>query len=520
MKNIKKLLLGVIGIVFILILTGSYLNNYNLLKEPPSETWSKEVEIGVGSGKNSPVLIKEENRLLTAYEASGKLKICETDLNAKVIRTVDYDIEEDFLKNMIFLKSDTGYILMYNSSKASKGYLEKITLDKDLNLVSREIIEGVDATYQADDSNVVFSYEDKLEVLNTITNKSVSVPSTKVSDLTASANKDGIQVCYIKNESDIGTFSVKDGVASPPVLVTTLPKRKQALYNNLASSSDGKNVYILVEEWVNGAPSSTKLIEFSIAGGDAKISKLSVNSTNYVVNAKGSYSDDGGKFYATMHTEFGKKEVQESIVSFEIKDGKSSNLEIVTRLSDLCIRPYITDGYSTFLSFNKKNVYDINIASTNQEFKNVNNEPRFIEFIRALFAMLEGVMESISYIILIGIYWIIPILVVGSVVTYYDYTFSNRRKQLSYIILAAMSILLKTYIIIDTFYKTYSYMLPTIMAPISVGLTLCILIGLIVYTYGYFVYIDDLECIFLGNFGIFMMIDTILTLMIFVPLIA
>ncbi|MEG2289347.1 MAG: hypothetical protein RSA29_03820 [Clostridium sp.] len=520
MKNIKKLLLGVIGIVFILIIIGSYLNNYNLLKEPPSETWSKEVKIGTGKGKISPVLIKEEDRLLTAYEDIGKLKICETDLNAKVIRTVDYDIEEDFLKNMIFVKSDTGYILMYNSSKASKGYLEKITLDKDLKLVARELIEGVNATYQAGDSNVVFLYNDKVEVLNTLNSKLVSIPVTNVSEITASANKDGVQVCYIQNENDVNTFSVKDGLASEPILVTTLSKADKITYGNMSFSSDEKNGYVLIEEYLKGEYERTKLIEFDIAVGEGKISTLSVNNSTYIVNTKGAYSEDGGSFYATMSTAFGKKEVQESVVSFIVKDGKSSKVEIVSRLRDLCILPYITDGYSTFLSFNEKNVYDINISSENEDFKTANNGPRSTEKTRAFFYLLEGLMESLSYIILMGFRWIAPVLVVGGAITFFDYSFSEKKKKIVYVAMATFAIAMKTYVIIDTFYRSYSYMLPSIIAPMAVGLTLCLLIGLLVYTYGYFVYIDDLEGVFLGKFGLFMLLDALLTLMIFVPLIA
>jgi len=60
-------------------------------------------------------------------------------------------------------------------------------------------------------------------------------------------------------------------------------------------------------------------------------------------------------------------------------------------------------------------------------------------------------------------------------------------------------------------------MLPTILAPAFVGIIINLLIGLVVY--GYMVYIDDFEGIFLGKFSIFMLIDALLTLMIYVPLI-
>ncbi|MEG0308872.1 MAG: hypothetical protein RR636_13070 [Clostridium sp.] len=520
MKNKRKVLFSVVGIVFILILIGSYINNYSLLSEAPSKTWSKEVEIGTGRGKNSPVIIKEEDRLLTAYEDVGKLRICETDLNAKVIKTVDYEIEEELLKNMMFSKNANGYTLMYNSSKSGQGYMEKILVDKDLNLINRAVVEGIESTYQVDDSNIVSLYEDKLEVLNTVKNTSVTVPTTKVSVLTASASKDGIQVCYLENEDDINTFTVKDGIASEPFLVATMSKSDKITYNNMSSSSDGINGYILIEEYVRNEYSATKLIEFPITGGETKISTLSVNNSKYVINTKGAYSEDGGVFYATMSTAFGKKEVKKSIVSFVVKDGKASNVEVVTRLRDLCIHPYITDGYSAFLSFKEKDTYDINISSSNESFKNVNNVSRGTEKTMALSYTVEGIMESISYIIILGFRWILPVLFIGGIVTFLDYAFSEKKKKIVYVILAAIAIGMKSYTVINMFYGTYASMLPNAIAHIGVGIAICLLIGIIVYTYGYFVYIDDLEGIFIGRFGLFVLLDAILTLMIFVPLIA
>jgi len=520
MKKKKQVLFLIIIITFILILTGSYFNNYNLLKQPPSETWSKEVQLGSGGQKNSPVIIKEKDRLLTAYEDTKKLKICETDLSGKLLRTEEYDVDEELLKNVVFTKSSDGYVLMYNSSKSGQGYLENIILDKDLKVVNRKILEGVEHTYQIDSSNIVIAYNDKIEVINTLEDKSSSVMVEDLSMITASSSKDGLLVCYLEKDEFFKAVTFKEGVASEPISVTSIVKPEKISYNNISSSTDGKYGYILVEEYVRNEYALTKLIEFPIAGGETKISTLSVDDSKYIVNTKGSYSEDGGKFYATMSRAFGKKEVQQAIISFGIKDGQESNVEVVTRLRELCINPYIEEDYIGFLSFKEKGVYNVNIASTNEEFKSVNNVSRGSEKSRALFYMLEGVMISISYIIIMGFRWIIPVLVVGGAVTFIDYSFSEKKKKIVYIILSAVGIALKTYVITKVFYGTYVYMLPNVLAPVAIGIAISLLIGVIVYGYGYFVYIDDFEGIFIGKFSIFMLMDALLSLMVFVPLIA
>jgi cell division protein YceG involved in septum cleavage len=188
--NKKRILFLNIIMVFLIILVSNYYNNYNLLKQPPSKKWSKEVQIGSGLGKNTPIVIKEENRLLVAYEDTKKIKICEMDLKGAEIKTTEYDVEEELLKNLIFTKNDGGYILMYNGSKSGTPYLESIVLDKELNMIKKETEEGILLTEQIDSENIALSYKDKIKVVNTVTSEYVEVPVENVTMLTANKNKD------------------------------------------------------------------------------------------------------------------------------------------------------------------------------------------------------------------------------------------------------------------------------------------------------------------------------------------
>ncbi|WP_346940426.1 hypothetical protein [uncultured Clostridium sp.] len=517
--NKKRMLFISTIIVFLIILIGNFFNNYNLLKQPPSEKWSKEVKIGSGLGKNTPLIIKEENRLLVAYEDTKKIKICETDLNGKEIKTTEYAVEEELLKNLIFTKTDNGYDLIYNSSKSSIDYLERLVLDEGLNLVKKETEEGITFTEQIDSENIVLAYKDKIKVVNTVSNENVEIPVENLRMITANKSKDGLLVCYLEGEQLFKAFTVKDGKASEPFLVKKIIKADKITYGAMSLSSDGENGYLLIEQYVRNEYSSTEVMQFPINGGEGQISTLVVDKSKYIVNTKGSYSENGAKFYATMGVAFGKKEFQKAIVSFEIKNGEVSNVEKLTRLRELCIHPYNDEDYIAFLSFEKEGLYDVNIASSNAEFKDANNGPRRDEMVRSLGFVVEGFMFSISYIIIIGFRWIVPALVLTGIVSFFDYKFDDKKKRYMYIILAAITVIMKTYTINKIFYMQYSHMLPTILAPTFVGILISFLIGLVAYVYGYFVYIDDLESIFLGKFSIFMLIDALLTLMVFVPLI-
>ncbi len=519
MKNRRKIFLLVIIISFILILTGSYFNNYNLLKEPPSQTWSKEVKIGTGAGKNTPVIIKEEDRLLVAYDDTKKIKVCETDLNGVVQRTFEYDTDEELFKNIAFARSNDGYVLMYNSSVSQENYMEYINLDKELNVVTREKVKGVDSIYQIDSNNLTIAYSNRIEVVNTLNNVSSAVPAEKVSMISASKCENRILVCYLQNDELFKAVTVEDGVASESFLVKEMKKTDNIVHTNMSSSSDKENGYILVEESTKGEYKCTKVIKFPVLGGAGEVSNLSVNDSEYIVNTKGANSEDGGKFYATMTRDFGKKETQQGIVSFTVKDGQTYDAENVTRLRNLSIFPYSEADYTVFLGFEKRGGYSINIASTSESFKEANNRPRGDEKISALRYTAEGFIYSISYIIIVGFRWLAPLMVISGVVSFLDYKLNDKKKRYMYIILSLVGIALKTKIIYDTFYVQYAYMFPSILAPVAVGICINILIGLIVYWYGYEVYIDDLEGIFIGKFTVFMLMDALLSLMVFVPLI-
>ncbi len=373
-------------------------------------------------------------------------------------------------------------------------------------MVKREIEEGITFTEQIDSKNIVLAYKDKIKLVNTVSNENIEVPVENLNMLTANKSKDELLICYLEKEKLFKGFTVKGGKVSKPFLIKEMIKTDKITYGAMSLSSDAENGYLLVEKYDRNEYFATEVMEFPISGGEGQVSKLAVDKSSYVINTKGAYSENGARFYATMGVPFGKKEFQKAIVSFEIKNGEVSSSEKITRLRELCIHPYNDEEYIAFLSFEKDGLYSVNIASSNERF-------------RSLGYVVEGFMYSVSYIIIIGFRWIVPGLVIAGAVSFMDYKFDDKKKRYMYIILATIVVVMKICTINKAFYVQYSHMLPTILAPSFVGILINSLIGLVVYGYGYMVYTDDFESIFLGKFSIFMLIDALFTLMIFVPLI-
>lgn len=520
MKKKKMLLIFLIIVTCILILIGNYKNNYTLEIQPPSKTWSKEVSIATATTKNAPVILKEENRILVAYDNNKNLNIVETNAVGEVLNNKQYEVNEELINNVLLTKSVDGYILMLNSIEDSEGYLLKVYIDKDLNEVSRENIKGINSIYQLDNKNIVVAYEDKLEIINTVEDKMVSIPAKNTDMLSATKNKDGFLICYMEDNSYIKAITFNEAMVSEPILVEEIANNNRVTYKNMSCSSDGENGYTMFEQYVKGELHSCRLFEFPIAGGEVKESKPRINESNELINAIGTYSDEeGGKFYSTIDNSYGKKEERRGIASFVVKDGKINKVEPVTRTRGVCINPYVNENYISYLSFRDEDLYDVVIASTDEGFKAINNLPRESEKKSALTYTIEGLMNSFVSIIIVGFPWIAIGLVLSGAVTFLDYKLSNKQKKIAYIIVATLTTCSKTFFIIKMFYVKYVYMLPPAIAPIYVGIVLCILIAAITYSYGYCTYTSEFEGIFISKFVLSLLIDALLTLMIYAPLI-
>ncbi|MEG0308871.1 MAG: hypothetical protein RR636_13065 [Clostridium sp.] len=519
MKKKRMVLFSFIIVTFILIVIGSYINNYNLEVQPPSEVWSKEVRLGTALGKNAPVVLKEESKLIVAYANDKKLNLCEVDLQGEILRTKEYNLSEELVNKVLLTNSSNGYILMYNSKNGGDGYLENIRLDKELNEINRETINGTKATCQLDNNNIIVGYDDRVEIINTLESTSIVVPAQNVSMISISSTKTGFLICYMEDDSIFKSITVNEGTVSEPRLVQSIAKNSKITYKGMATSSDDENGYIIFEQYIKGDFHSSRLIEFPMSGGEAKETKPYINNSNFIINSVGAYSENGGaKFYSNFDNLYGKKEIRRGISALIMKDGKVKVEEIVTRTRGVCINPYINEEYISYLTFKEKDIYDVVIASTGDEFKAINNLPRNSEKISALSYTVEGIAYSFVYIIIIGFAWVAVGLVLSGIVTFCDYKLSVKQKKLMYVVVAAITTITKIFVIITMFYGTYAYMLPNVIAPIYIGIIICVLISCIVYSYGYYLYSNEFEGVFIAKFSLSLLIDAVLTLMVYVPL--
>lgn len=520
MKKTTSKVGAAIGLVFLVILGFHYIYNFNLLKNPPSKLWSKEVKVGYAKSNINPILIKEEDRLLVGYSDEKKLHISVSALDGKVKEAKEYPVEEEFIKNILFLKTKDGYMLAYNSTKSGVGYMDRLFLDKDLNLITKDKVEKVNEIYELNSNNYLAAYEDKITVVNSQSQEEVSVPAKDIGMIAGSKTKTGFFISYLEGKESFKFFQVENGKATEPKLAISLNKPDSVSYNKISCSTDGVKGYILLEEMMKNEFSGCKGIEFNLDGTSSKFKQVYVNDSIVIYDNVGVYSEEGGKFYGTSERPVGRKSTEPSIVSFTFKDGATKDIEFVSRLRELTIYPYVEEDYVSFISFSKSGSYDVNIASTNEAFKNANNGIRSSEITEAIWTTLEGLLYSISFVFVYGLRWVFPIAIVAGVYSFFDYSYSEKKKLKGFLVLSAIAIILKTSSILKISYADYLALLPPPLSYKAIGIVICAILGILSYAFGYLLFKKETEDMIIIKFSIALIIDTVLTLAVFVPFIA
>ncbi|WP_010293947.1 threonine/serine exporter family protein [Clostridium senegalense] len=513
----RRIYIGGLVLLTGIILILNYITSLGYYKSPPSKIWSKEVIVGEGVIKNPAPILKDEEKVIVGYDDKDKLKISITDSVGKIIDEKAYDIDEDFIMGTSLCKSKDGYWFSFTSTKNSVGYMETLILDENFNKKDSKKIEDIIEMKQLDDNLILICTSDKIEVINTKTEEIKELDEKGVSMISSVKLKDKYLITFLEKQTNLKAVIFENNQFNIVKDIKELPKMQNVVYSNMACSADDKYGYILLEEETKGVFSGSKLIKYGLNNNEVDISKLRVNNSEEVYYNKGFYSEKGARFLATTPRLFGKKDYQENIIDYIINDGKVKEFSYVTRLRELCIYPYINGDIASFVSFKNDKKFNINIASTNEDFKKINNESRKEEYSQALIATVQGIAYSFSYLFVLAIKWLIPVFVIGGIVSFFDYSFTKEKRAKSFIVLACFAIIAKCYAIITTVYGSYKMLLPQFISNTIVGTIVCLIIGALSYGLGYNFYKKDTEILTLIPLSISLIIDSIITLLIFVP---
>ncbi|MBW9158373.1 hypothetical protein G9F71_001290 [Clostridium sp. FP2] len=512
----KKMYIISFIVLFFAIIGFQYKVEYDIRKQPPSDKWSKEVAISKGNITCFPKILKNDKNNIVAFNDGGKLQLVVTDDLGKKVMEKTFQTKDTLVKEVNLLKGQGEVYLSYNSYDNGANSLKIIKLDKELKELNRTKIENITETYQIGEDILIMGYKDKIQVLDMAKNSKMNFDIKGASLFSGVKTESGCMVTYFNGKDGFSYITIKDGVASLPKLAGVLNKSDSMTFMNTATSSDSKNGYLLIEYSVQGEIVGTRILEFALDGSSKNSSELYIGNNKNIYNVVGTNSKEGARFFATTDRIFGTKDRQQSIVDFILKDNKVASYSFASRLSGLTTYPAISGDTIAYASYNKEDEYGIYIGSQNERFKKANNIHLAVETKQTRLNTLQGLLYSFVYIIY-PIKWSIPVIMLISIITFFSYSFSEKKKKLSFILISIVSFALKTSTVLSNSYGDNLYLLPQILSQKWVAVLVGVVISTICYSFGYKLYKKDLEAMPIGKFGIALVLDTTLTMMIFVP---
>ena len=512
----KKIYILSYIVMFFLIIGFQYKVDYGIRTQTPSDKWSKEVAISKGDVTCFIKILKDDKDNIVAFNDGDKLHLVVTDSLGKKIKEKTFETKDILVKDVSLLKGQGFLYLSWNSYDNGANSLKTIKLDKELNELEKTKIENITEAYQIGEETLILGYKDKIQILDVAKNSKQDLNIKGATLFSGVQTEKGFMFTYSNGEEGFSYITVENGVASAPKLAGVLKKSAAMTLLHTATSSDSENGYLLIEYSIQGDFVGTRVLTFNLDGNSTNSSELYINDNKHVYNVVGTYSKEGASFFATMDRIFGVKDWQQSIVDFMIKDGKVVSYSYASRLSGLTTYPGIGGDTIAYCSYNKPKEYGVYLASQNEEFKQANNVHLEVERKQATLNTLQGFMYSLVYIIY-PIKWIIPVALLISIMTFFSYSFSDKKKKLYFLLISIVSLGLKVSVILSNSYGHNSYLLPQILSHKWVAVLISVIISLICYSFGYDRYKEDLEAMPIGSFLIALALDTMFTMMIFVP---
>jgi hypothetical protein len=515
-KMKKKMYIISFIVMFFLIIGFQYKVDYDIRTQTPSDKWSKEVAISKGDVSTFSKILKNDKNNIVVFNDGDKLQLVVTDDLGKKIKEKTFETKDTLLKEVNLLKGQGFFYLSWNSYNNGANSLEIIKLDKELNELERTKIENVTETYQIGEEILIVGHKDKIQVLDMAKSSNQDLNIKGATLFSGVKTEKGFMLTYCDGQEGFSYILAENGLASMPKLAGVLKKSEAMAFLRTATSSDSKNGYLLIEYSMKGDFAGTRILRFALDGSSKDSIELYIDDNKHVYNVVGAYSKEGSRFFATTDRIFGVKDRQQSIVDFSLKDNKVASYSYASRLSGLTTYPSISGDTIAYCSYNKKGEYGVYLASQNEQFKKANNIHLPIERKQARINTLQGFIYSLVYIIY-PIKWIIPAVLLISIMTFLSYNFSDKKKKISFLLISIVSFALKISVVLSNSYGDNIYLLPQVLGHKWVAILTCGVISLICYSFGYKRYEEDLEGLAVSNFGIALVMDTMLTMMIFVP---
>lgn len=494
-----------------------------IMKQPPSKKWGKEIYISSGKISRNMQLIKYGGNYVLLHNDDFNFKVILFDSLGNVIKekTIKSQSMSEIYDFALNLKNN---IIILNAVTEDDGIacLKTFKLNDNLEIISSKksdlsSIAGfhyidenvfVTSTFANDESSAFPTcYNHNINIYDCRTDKVEKIElSMKIDEVTGIEIDHGYIIVYHGEDNFFYYFTYNNGEVSEPKPFLEYKKGITFSYEQPVLASDNNNFYLMFQKIKQGGYNSTLLTQVNLKNNQVSqhdFKRLPMN------NVKGFASQDGATYIYTSP-------FNNQVVDMTIKDGQIVEKSFVSRLAPLNINSYVCDEVAVFAKFERTDFYNVYVSSTGGDFKIKNNTLRKVDIKMALQKELKGLLNVIIYIFLLGTTWFLPLFAVASIYSSFSYKLANKNKIKSYVVFSIMGIIYKTLVVFNHYYAdnliSYGILMNSIL-----GVIISAIISISIYGYYFYKYTENTEGIFVIRLLPPLLLDTIITLILFVP---
>ncbi|MFD3156654.1 hypothetical protein ACFIJ5_07300 [Haloimpatiens sp. FM7330] len=509
------------GIVFIMIgiLIFQYNINFNINKEPPSNKWGKGEKIASAKVTDFPTIQENNGKYVAALNDGGNLKVLEFDKLGNKLKEKTFKTDNEIINHVGFFNlKDNSYVLDWTVMKVKGNEMNSFKLDKNFNIIEKSKPSIVSELFQIGNEIRIKTYEDKIEIFDFTNNNTKTLNIKDASLVNGIKYKDKYIITFMDDNSKVKYFyydhknvtDIKEACSIATIAGQSIAKN--------TFSADDKYGYFLTEKSGKGG-FQVDITSFALDGSkNVRTRKLRIDGVHSIKGIIPVNNGKEAKFLASGSRSFGLKKIYNDIFQFSISNNKIKLGEYISKTKQASMLPSIYKDVAIYCdyepSIEKHNIF---VTSTNEAFKEKNNVMKPVEKKIALTDTMQGFAYSFVYIFIIGLQWIFfAILLIGAM-SFLEYKMKPKNRKILFVIISIIVALIKTKVMYQVSYKNYYYYLPSVLSSPMVGIIINLVFSFICYGYAYKLYEDDIDAMPIAKFAPLLLVDSMLTLMVFAP---
>lgn len=518
-KRRRLWMISFIVIALVIIFIFNFMNYYSLVERQPSDLWCKELKLGEGDPQIAPKIITEEDKVIALYGNEGKFIIKEYDLKGKELKSSEVPFDGEVIRKLCFLKDGDNYHIVYSHDNIEEKNMNYITLNSDLKETKREAFTGITDFFQYDSSNFLEYHGGKITWHDLRNQKTTKIPVDNVQYVLGATCGKKFFISYVQDWNIYGIVIDENGAMSETKTLCTQNETRLVTYESFIISGSEKNCYVAYDIMLKGAYADTRFLSYNFEKDRIRDGYFMVPGYEKMVyNYTGCNTNDGPRFFGSVQRLYIGKDVQTDILSFSMDEEECTEPKFASRMEDPSFSPYGEGDYMVFLNYNGS-TYDVNLTSTNEAFRNAGKGIRLYDIKSSLSHTVSGFGTGISYMFVLGIYWVIPTLVVTSIGALYVCCKSYKAKTIFYAIASAVTLFFKLYFLKLAIYNGGAPGYPDLLSKNYMVFLVCMILTVLTYVINYVSYNESRDYVMMEKISCPLFLDSLFTCLVFLPVV-